>query len=85
MADIIDIDTGSIITGEKTIEQMGEEILEYCIKARAAKRRQKQYYGLGRFYSMEKGSDPIVASKRASFYSIQIEVFMELYNLKLFI
>ena len=33
MADIIDIDTGGIITGEKTIEQMGEEILEYCIKA----------------------------------------------------
>ncbi len=33
MADIIDIDTGAIIRGEKTIEQMGEEILEYCIKA----------------------------------------------------
>ena len=33
MKDIIDIDTGTIITGEKTIEQMGEEILEYCIKA----------------------------------------------------
>jgi altronate hydrolase len=33
MKDIIDIDTGSIIEGEKTIEQMGEEILEYCIQA----------------------------------------------------
>lgn len=33
MQDIIDIDTGPIISGEKTIEQMGEEILEYCIKA----------------------------------------------------
>ncbi len=33
MKDIIDIDTGPIIDGEKTIEQMGEEILEYCIKA----------------------------------------------------
>lgn len=33
MSDIIDIDTGAIIEGEKTIEQMGEEILEYCIKA----------------------------------------------------
>jgi altronate hydrolase len=32
MADIIDINTGGIIDGEKTIEQMGEEILEYCIK-----------------------------------------------------
>jgi altronate hydrolase len=33
MSDIIDIDTGPIITGEKTIEEMGEEILEYCITA----------------------------------------------------
>ena len=33
MGDIIDIDTGPIIRGEKTIAQMGEEILEYCIKA----------------------------------------------------
>ena len=33
MGDIIDIDTGAIIDGEKTIQQMGEEILEYCIKA----------------------------------------------------
>lgn len=33
MPDIIDMDTGPIISGEKTIEQMGEEILEYCIRA----------------------------------------------------
>lgn len=33
MGDIIDIDTGPIISGDKTIEQMGEDILEYCIKA----------------------------------------------------
>ncbi|MBS1495787.1 MAG: altronate dehydratase [Bacteroidetes bacterium] len=33
MADIIDIDAGPVIDGEKTVEQMGEEILEYCIKA----------------------------------------------------
>lgn len=33
MADIIDIDTGDIISGRKTIQQMGEEILDYCIKA----------------------------------------------------
>jgi altronate hydrolase len=32
MSDIIDIDTGGIINGEKSIEQMGEEILENCIK-----------------------------------------------------
>ena len=33
MSDIIDINTGDIIDGKKTIPQMGEEILEYCIKA----------------------------------------------------
>jgi len=33
MKDIIDIDCGPIIDGEKTIEQMGEEIMEYCIRA----------------------------------------------------
>jgi altronate hydrolase len=33
MSDIIDIDCGPIISGEKTIEEAGEEILEYCIKA----------------------------------------------------
>jgi altronate hydrolase len=31
MSDIIDINCGSIITGEKTVEQVGEEILEYII------------------------------------------------------
>lgn len=33
MPDIIDINCGSVVEGEKTIEQMGEDILEYCIKA----------------------------------------------------
>jgi altronate hydrolase len=32
MPDIIDFNTGAIINGEKTIEQVGEEILDYCIK-----------------------------------------------------
>lgn len=32
MKDIIDINTGTIISGEKSIEEMGEEILEYVIK-----------------------------------------------------
>ncbi|WP_447642988.1 MULTISPECIES: UxaA family hydrolase [Chitinophagaceae] len=32
MGDIIDINTGAVIEGEKTIEEMGEDILEYCIK-----------------------------------------------------
>jgi altronate hydrolase len=33
MNDIIDIDCGPVIEGDNTIEQMGEVILEYCIKA----------------------------------------------------
>jgi len=33
MPDIIDIDAGPIIGGEKSIEEVGEEILEYCIQA----------------------------------------------------
>jgi altronate hydrolase len=33
MRDIIDIDCGPIIQGEKSITEMGEEILEYCIRA----------------------------------------------------
>jgi altronate hydrolase len=33
MSDIIDIDCSPVISGEKTIEEMGEDILEYCIKA----------------------------------------------------
>lgn len=33
MNDIIDIDCGPVIEGDKTIEQMGEDILEYCIRA----------------------------------------------------
>ena len=32
MPDLIDIDTGGIISGEKSIQQMGEEILEFCIQ-----------------------------------------------------
>lgn len=32
MPDIIDIDSGSVIRGEKTIEEMGEEILEFIIQ-----------------------------------------------------
>lgn len=33
MPDIIDIDTGAIIEGEKSLEEMGGEILSYCIRA----------------------------------------------------
>ena len=33
MADIIDINCGPVVTGEKNIEEMGEDILDYCIAA----------------------------------------------------
>jgi altronate hydrolase len=32
MPDIIDFNTGPIISGEKTIEQVGEEILDFIIE-----------------------------------------------------
>jgi altronate hydrolase len=32
LPEIIDIDCGPIISGEKTVEQMGEEVLEYIIQ-----------------------------------------------------
>ena len=32
MKDIIDIDTGPVIDGDKTIEEMGEDIFELCIR-----------------------------------------------------
>jgi altronate hydrolase len=32
MSDIIDLDTGAVVSGERTIEQMGEEILEFVTK-----------------------------------------------------
>src|SRR5690606_14246862 len=41
MADIIDINTGPIIDGDITNEEMGEYILEYCIKAASGEIIQK--------------------------------------------
>jgi altronate hydrolase len=41
MADIIDIDTGGIITGETNIEQMGERILERVIQVVSGETRTK--------------------------------------------
>jgi altronate hydrolase len=32
LPEIIDINCGPIISGEKTVEQIGEEVLEYIIK-----------------------------------------------------
>ncbi|HYL62836.1 MAG TPA: altronate dehydratase [Candidatus Methylomirabilis sp.] len=41
MADIIDIDTGGIVTGETTIEKMGEEILGRVIRVASGEERTK--------------------------------------------
>jgi len=41
MGDIIDIDTGGIISGEKTIQQMGEEVLEFVIRTASGEVRTK--------------------------------------------
>ncbi|HMD37691.1 MAG TPA: altronate dehydratase [Candidatus Acidoferrum sp.] len=41
MADIIDVDTGGIITGETTIEKMGEAILERVIQVASGEARTK--------------------------------------------
>src|SRR5204862_6082827 len=39
MGDIIDIDTGGIVSGEKTIQQMGEEVLEFVFHAASGEAR----------------------------------------------
>jgi altronate hydrolase len=41
MADIIDIDAGGIITGDTTIEKMGEEILERVVQVASGEARTK--------------------------------------------
>jgi altronate hydrolase len=41
MSDIIDIDTGGVIVGETTIEQVGESILERVIEVASGKARTK--------------------------------------------
>src|SRR5271170_5289814 len=41
MPDIIDVDTGAIISGEKSIAQMGEDVLNYVIKVASGEVRTK--------------------------------------------
>jgi altronate hydrolase len=41
MSDIIDIDAGGIITGETSIEEMGERILESVIRVASGEMRTK--------------------------------------------
>jgi altronate hydrolase len=41
MPDIIDFNTGSIISGEKNIEQVGEEILDFIIEVASGRTQAK--------------------------------------------
>ena len=41
MHDIIDIDTGAVVAGEKTIEQMGEDVLDLVIPVASGQVRTK--------------------------------------------
>lgn len=55
MPDIIDINSGPIITGEKTIEELGEELLELIIQVASGERLTK---------AMELGQDDFIPWKR---------------------
>ena len=56
MPDIIDFDCGKIITGEKTIEQTAEELLEYCIELASGKFKTKaQLLGQDDFMPWKRG------------------------------
>ncbi len=41
MPDIIDVDAGPVISGESTIEQMGEKIMDYLIEVANGRVRTK--------------------------------------------
>jgi altronate hydrolase len=56
MSDIIDIDCGGIIAGEKNLEQMGEEILEFVIKVASGEVKTKaQILGQDDFIPWKRG------------------------------
>jgi altronate hydrolase len=55
MPDIIDIDAGGIISGDKTIAQMGEEMLDFIIKVASGEIKTK---------AMELGQDDFIPWKR---------------------
>jgi len=55
MPDIIDLDTGGIISGEKTLQAAGEEILEFAIRVAS---------GAARTKAEEKGQEDFIPWKR---------------------
>src|SRR5699024_1829209 len=57
MSDIIDLNAGTIITGEKTVEDVGEEILDYVIGLASGKYDTK---------AMKLGQDDFIPWKQAT-------------------
>jgi len=56
MQDIIDIDTGDIISSDKTIEQMGETILELVVRVASGEVRTKaEWLGQDDFIPWKRG------------------------------
>lgn len=56
MPDIIDFNTGPVITGEKSIEEMGEELLEHIISVASGKQQTKaQQLGQDDFIPWKRG------------------------------
>ncbi len=56
MADIIDFDAGSIISGESTIEQTGEALLAYILKvASGDARTSAELHGQDDFIPWKRG------------------------------
>ncbi len=56
MPDIIDVDAGAVITGEKSIPQMGEELMEFIIDIASGKRKTKaQQLGQDDFIPWKRG------------------------------
>jgi altronate hydrolase len=55
MPDIIDVDSGSVISGEKTIEDVGEQILEFIIDVASGRKKTK---------AMELDQDDFIPWKR---------------------
>ena len=55
MRDIIDIDTGGVITGQKTIQQMGEEILELVVAVASGQRVKAEMLAQDDFIPWKRG------------------------------
>lgn len=55
MPDIIDVNTGHVISGEKSIQQMGEEILEQVIAVASGEMTKAQHLGQDDFIPWKRG------------------------------